>query len=218
MLVAAVGRVGVASGRLRGGTPRPEDPALPERVPVIGVRATGLFAGGRLYRREGAQAMTSSLAWWDPAEVFDHVIELEVDVADASEGREDWGDSLTIAAPCPVHPESPEALPYWRALFWRHALHEADEALRVGQRAPFNPHAEGADMAPVHAVMQIERGPFTAAHTPSDLVRLRSSALVVMREHGFDDLEITCDECRLAAICEHAFDPYNTDGDCLASK
>lgn len=33
-----------------------------------------------------------------------------------------------------------------------------------------------------------------------------------------DDREITCETCQLNAECDLAFDPYNTDGDCLAMK
>lgn len=29
---------------------------------------------------------------------------------------------------------------------------------------------------------------------------------------------VTCDGCGAAASCEFAYDPYNTDGDCLAEK
>ena len=32
------------------------------------------------------------------------------------------------------------------------------------------------------------------------------------------DTSFTCDECRDAPICVLAFDPYNTNGDCLAEK
>ena len=28
----------------------------------------------------------------------------------------------------------------------------------------------------------------------------------------------TCDDCASAPVCYFTFDPYNTDGDCLASK
>ncbi len=30
--------------------------------------------------------------------------------------------------------------------------------------------------------------------------------------------EFTCDQCSAVRTCEYAFDPYNTDGDCLAEK
>ena len=33
-----------------------------------------------------------------------------------------------------------------------------------------------------------------------------------------EDVRFTCDECALAPRCALAFDHYNTDGDCLASK
>ncbi len=33
-----------------------------------------------------------------------------------------------------------------------------------------------------------------------------------------DDREITCQTCQDNDKCEYAFDPYNTQGDCLAMK
>ena len=30
--------------------------------------------------------------------------------------------------------------------------------------------------------------------------------------------QMTCNGCQDASVCEFAWDPYNTDGDCLASK
>lgn len=32
------------------------------------------------------------------------------------------------------------------------------------------------------------------------------------------DTEVTCQNCPINDTCEFAFDPYNTDGDCLAEK
>lgn len=29
---------------------------------------------------------------------------------------------------------------------------------------------------------------------------------------------LTCFSCKYAGTCQYAYDPYNTDGDCLASK
>lgn len=34
----------------------------------------------------------------------------------------------------------------------------------------------------------------------------------------FDVHAFTCDDCPARHKCELAFDPYNTDGDCLAEK
>lgn len=34
----------------------------------------------------------------------------------------------------------------------------------------------------------------------------------------FDIDKFTCDDCRAQKTCDWAFDPYNTDGDCLAEK
>lgn len=33
-----------------------------------------------------------------------------------------------------------------------------------------------------------------------------------------ENREVTCENCAHNANCEFAFDPYNTDGDCLAIK
>jgi len=33
-----------------------------------------------------------------------------------------------------------------------------------------------------------------------------------------DDRVITCEKCESNDDCKYAFDPYNTDGDCLALK
>lgn len=32
------------------------------------------------------------------------------------------------------------------------------------------------------------------------------------------ELKWTCDDCFARRTCEFVFDPYNTDGDCLAEK
>lgn len=34
----------------------------------------------------------------------------------------------------------------------------------------------------------------------------------------FEISEFSCDHCSAAKTCDYAFDPYNTDGDCLAEK
>jgi hypothetical protein len=34
----------------------------------------------------------------------------------------------------------------------------------------------------------------------------------------WDISEFSCDHCSAAKTCEYAFDPYNTNGDCLAEK
>jgi len=44
-------------------------------------------------------------------------------------------------------------------------------------------------------------------------------ALEVIQETGWTGIElITCETCRDNDGCEFAFDPYNTNGDCLESK
>jgi hypothetical protein len=35
---------------------------------------------------------------------------------------------------------------------------------------------------------------------------------------GFHELKFTCADCKDADTCDFAFDPYNTNGDCLAMK
>jgi hypothetical protein len=41
----------------------------------------------------------------------------------------------------------------------------------------------------------------------------------VRKDFGWsDDLLLTCEDCVANAECDFAFDPYNTDGDCLAIK
>lgn len=42
-------------------------------------------------------------------------------------------------------------------------------------------------------------------------------------KHALDEMlhtykYITCDNCDINAVCIYAFDPYNTDGDCLGMK
>ena len=34
----------------------------------------------------------------------------------------------------------------------------------------------------------------------------------------FDIKEFSCDRCSASRTCDYAFDPYNTNGDCLAEK
>ena len=60
--------------------------------------------------------------------------------------------------------------------------------------------------------MEIER----EAVSDSDLAAERERAIALQ---GLDPwIEFTCDECEIANRCRLAFDPYNTNGDCLASK
>ncbi len=44
----------------------------------------------------------------------------------------------------------------------------------------------------------------------------RKRMLPVIQSHGHADF--TCDRCAAANECDYAFDPYNTNGDCLAEK
>ena len=135
-------------------TPRPGDPALAPRVTARRVELTGLLSGARLYWRERERAFSASPVWWDTDTVWPYVIEVDLVVMDAA-GRE--GEiSVTLTHPCLIHPESPAALPVWRALIHRAVLHEADEALRVDGEAPFCPHGQhGYQVGPVDHVRAI---------------------------------------------------------------
>ena len=41
---------------------------------------------------------------------------------------------------------------------------------------------------------------------------------VELKDEGFKFADFTCATCTVVAKCPHAFDAYNTDGDCLANK
>lgn len=120
----------------------PNDPRLPVRRPVAGVELSGTWADARLWYRVDAPAITASPSLWDPGERFPYVIEVEFVVRDSYENEDPF--PLTVVMPCPVHPESAEARPWWRALLHRAALHEADEALAFDGERPFDPHVKHA--------------------------------------------------------------------------
>jgi hypothetical protein len=46
------------------------------------------------------------------------------------------------------------------------------------------------------------------------LLALRSE--IILKFNYID--KFTCDECPFKTTCEYVFDPYNTNGDCLAEK
>ncbi len=46
-----------------------------------------------------------------------------------------------------------------------------------------------------------------------DLAKVRASSA-----ERFNIDKFSCDDCSASKTCEWAFDPYNTDGDCLAEK
>lgn len=52
--------------------------------------------------------------------------------------------------------------------------------------------------------------------TEEEAAALRADALLEVAEYGYTTM--TCDDCSSRLKCALAFDPYNTDGDCLASK
>ncbi len=47
---------------------------------------------------------------------------------------------------------------------------------------------------------------------------LRERMIRRLKELGIRWEWITCDRCPVREKCEWAYDPYNTDGDCLAVK
>lgn len=49
--------------------------------------------------------------------------------------------------------------------------------------------------------------------TDRQLIDRRKAAV-----EAFDIAKFTCDDCRDRWTCDWSFDPYNTDGDCLAEK
>lgn len=52
--------------------------------------------------------------------------------------------------------------------------------------------------------------------TIEQLQKLRVEMLAFGAGHGVKNF--TCDDCPALSICKHAYDLYNTDGDCLAEK
>jgi len=46
----------------------------------------------------------------------------------------------------------------------------------------------------------------------------RATVIEDMKGYGHDITKFTCDDCKDKTICKYVFDPYNTDGDCLAMK
>lgn len=56
--------------------------------------------------------------------------------------------------------------------------------------------------------------------TRAEADELREFALAAYKEHHDDQVlpKFTCSTCVFLAWCEFAYDLYNTDGDCLASK
>lgn len=121
-----------------------------------GIVLTGAWSGAKLYWREMSRAVTASPAHWDSDhDIFDWVIEVERIVPD-SEGVEGQLP-ITITLPCPMDPSTPAALPYWRALMYRAAMHEVDEALRTSDGVcPHNPHLfNGSQDIPVSFIERI---------------------------------------------------------------
>lgn len=54
---------------------------------------------------------------------------------------------------------------------------------------------------------------------PWDDADLAAERSHVIDHHGMPaDVVFTCDDCARANVCVLAFDPYNTDGDCLYNK
>jgi len=71
-----------------------------------------------------------------------------------------------------------------------------------------------------------EGGAFYVAKEPEDLMTgpennkcKRAVMLQYFAEQGLSiPSDITCDECGCMMFCKYAYDMYNTDGDCIASK
>lgn len=51
-----------------------------------------------------------------------------------------------------------------------------------------------------------------------ELKQLRKQAVEWLQAHGIPFRYLTCDKCPSRRECEYVYDPYNTDGDCLAEK
>lgn len=51
-----------------------------------------------------------------------------------------------------------------------------------------------------------------------ELAEMRKRMIEKLRKLGVKWSYITCDGCPARFDCEYAYDPYNTDGDCLAAK
>jgi len=50
------------------------------------------------------------------------------------------------------------------------------------------------------------------------LTEKRKNMLKVLERLGIKPRWITCDYCPNKTTCNYAYDPYNTDGDCLLEK
>lgn len=54
--------------------------------------------------------------------------------------------------------------------------------------------------------------------TEEALARLRRAAHDLARKKYGPGKSFTCDDCPVANVCRWVYDPYNLDGDCLATK
>jgi hypothetical protein len=52
-----------------------------------------------------------------------------------------------------------------------------------------------------------------AQHDEKEMADTRANSAAI-----FDIDKFTCDDCQAKRTCPYVFDPYNTDGDCLADK
>lgn len=59
----------------------------------------------------------------------------------------------------------------------------------------------------------------------TELMAIREQAVEITKDYHRqfgnslpEELDFTCDRCRSKYECEFVFDPYNTNGDCLAEK
>ena len=60
--------------------------------------------------------------------------------------------------------------------------------------------------------------PFEAEHTAEDLARMRKESVELIMQVEAGSPDFTCDFCSRRFECVFVFDPYNTNGDCLAEK
>lgn len=72
--------------------------------------------------------------------------------------------------------------------------------------------------APVRSDALDENGYYVVPRTFRELASARQETLATLRDEGMVVFSLSCDECSRFAVCQWAFDPYNTNGDCLDEK
>lgn len=66
--------------------------------------------------------------------------------------------------------------------------------------------------------MKTKRSEIEAKSMEEIHAKQREIAAQILKEANISFKYFTCDNCEDAYDCMYAFDPYNTDGDCLADK